>query len=94
MNTTSGSFHRRAPRVSYLGTIKVTIKPSKSKSHLEIQTARSSRIIDDWRTYLSRECVETIPTPRDIESLAHRTDRPNPSMPRHERESQPDSFAN
>jgi hypothetical protein len=59
MNTT-GSFHRRAPRVSYLDTIEVEIKPSKSKSHLEIQSARSNQIIDDWRTYLAPECVATM----------------------------------
>ena len=60
MNTASRSSHRRAPRVSYLDTIKVTIKPSKSKSHLKIQTTRSNPIIDDWRTYLSQERVKTI----------------------------------
>lgn len=60
MSPASGSFHRRAPRVSYLDTIKVTIKPSKSESRLAIQTAHSNQILDDWRTYLSRECVETM----------------------------------
>jgi hypothetical protein len=60
MNTASGLLHRRAPRVSYLDTIKFTMKPSKSKSHLEAQTARSNQIIDDWRTCLSPECVETM----------------------------------
>jgi hypothetical protein len=44
MNTASRSSHRRAPRVSYLDTIKVTIKPSRSKSHLKkIDTERSTR---------------------------------------------------
>ncbi len=60
MNAASGSFHRRAARVSYLNTVKVTTKPSKSRSHLEIQTARSNQIVDEWRTYLPQECVETM----------------------------------
>jgi len=60
MNTASRSSHRRTPRVSYLDTIKVTIKPSRSKSHLKIDTERSNQIIADWRTYLSPECIETM----------------------------------
>ncbi len=54
MKAASGSFHRRAARVSYLNTVKVTTKPSKSRSYLEIQTARSNQIVDEWRTYLSQ----------------------------------------
>jgi len=64
MNTASRSSHRRAPRVSYLDTIKVTIKPSRSKSHLKkIDTERSNQIIADWRTYQSPECIETMVSP-------------------------------
>jgi hypothetical protein len=51
---------RHAPNVSYLDTIKITMKPSKSKSYPEIQTARTKQIVGDWRTYLSQECVETM----------------------------------
>jgi hypothetical protein len=51
---------RRASNVSYRDTIKITMKPSKSKSYAEIQSARTKEIIGDWRTYLSQECVETM----------------------------------
>lgn len=51
---------RLATNVSYLDTIKITMKPFKSKSYPEIQSARTTEIIDDWRTYLSQECVETM----------------------------------
>jgi hypothetical protein len=51
---------RRAPNVSYLDTIKITMKHSKSKFYPEIQSARTNEIIGDWRTYLSQECVETM----------------------------------
>jgi len=51
---------RLATNVSYLDTIKITMKRSKFKSYPAIQSARTKEIIDDWRTYLSQECVETM----------------------------------